>query len=121
MPHSFNFLERNRVVRLTDGGFWLSDEKKEYEYQRLTALIKDLQKNKLQILDIGCGKARIPRKLIEDSNIHVEFHYTGFDVDRNDIHENNAFFQYDKKFTFNHIDYMNEMNQFFIFWMIHAM
>lgn len=109
VPHSFNFLERNRVVRLTDGGFWLSDEKKVYEYQRFTALIKDLQKSEFKILDIGCGKGRIPRKLIEDSNINVEFYYSGFDVDRHDIHENNAFFQYDKRFIFNHIDYMNKM------------
>lgn len=44
MPNSFSFLERNRVVRLTDGRFWLSDEKKAYEYQRFIALIQDLQK-----------------------------------------------------------------------------
>jgi len=109
VPNSFKFLENNRVVRLTDGGFWRSDEKKEYEYQRLTALIKDTQKNTLSILDIGCGKGRIPRKLIEDLSLNVEFNYTGFDIDSNDINENNAFFRCDKRFTFTHIDYMNKM------------
>jgi len=110
LANSYKFLFENRKVELTNASFWESPEKEDYEYRRLLSIAKDINKSRISILDIGCGKGGIPKKLIENKpKFSFKFEYTGFDVDRIDISESKTKFQSDPRFRFHYINYKNGM------------